>query len=58
MIIEGIKYNKETDSFDFIWKEDTPEDLIDLKLQKYNKLLSKKDGNKIYYAYKFNKNQL
>lgn len=55
MIIEGIKYNKDTDSFDFSWKEDSPEDLINLKLQRHNKLLSKKDGNKIYYAYKFNK---
>jgi phosphoribosylpyrophosphate synthetase len=57
MIIEGIRYNKETDSFDFIWKEDVHGDLIDLKLQKYNKLLSKKDGNKVYYSYKFNKDQ-
>jgi hypothetical protein len=57
MIIEGIRYNKETDFFDFIWKEDVPGDLIDLKLQKYNKLLSKKDGNKVYYSYKFNKDQ-
>lgn len=57
MIIEGIRYNKETDSFDFVWKEDVPGDLIDLKLQKYNKLLSKKDGNKVYYSYKFNKDQ-
>lgn len=55
MIIEGIKYNSDTDSFDFDWKVDNPEDLIYLKLQRYNKLLSKKDGNKVYYAYKFNK---
>jgi len=57
MIIEGIRYNNETESFDFIWNEDAPEDLIDLKLQKHNKLLSKKDGNKVYYSYKFNKNK-
>lgn len=55
MIIEGVKYNRESESFDFMWKEDSPEDLINLKLQKYNKILSKKDGNKVYYAYKLNK---
>lgn len=55
MIIEGIKYNSNTDSFDFDWTSDDPGDLIQLKLQRYNKLLSKKDGNKVYYAYKFNK---
>lgn len=53
-LIEGVKYNKESDHFDFIWTQDSPEDLINLKLQKYNKLLSTKDGNSIYYAYKFN----
>jgi phosphoribosylpyrophosphate synthetase len=55
MLIEGVRYNKDTDSFDFVWKQDAPGDLIDLKLQRYNKLLSTKDGNKVYYAYKFNK---
>jgi phosphoribosylpyrophosphate synthetase len=55
MIIEGVKYNKQSDTFDFIWKEDAPDDLINLKLQKYNRVLSKKDGNKVYYAYKLNK---
>jgi hypoxanthine phosphoribosyltransferase len=57
ILIEGIKYNNDTDQFDFIWTKDAPSDLIDLKLQKYNKVLSTKNGNKVYYAYKFNKVQ-
>jgi hypoxanthine phosphoribosyltransferase len=57
ILIEGIKYNNDTDQFDFIWTKDTPSDLIDLKLQKHNKVLSTKNGNKVYYAYKFNKVQ-
>ena len=57
MLIEGIRYNSETDSFDFVWNEDLPGDLVDLKLQRYNRLLSTKDGNKVYYAYKFNKTE-
>lgn len=55
MIIEGVRYNKGSDSFDFMWKEDAPGDLMNLKLQKHNRMLSKKDGNKVYYAYKLNK---
>jgi phosphoribosylpyrophosphate synthetase len=55
LLIEGIKYNEQTDHFDFDWKQDTPQDLIDLKLQKFNKYTSTKQGFDIYYAYKFNK---
>ena len=57
ILIEGIRYNSETEQFDFIWTNDAPSDLIDLKLQNYNKVLSTKKGNNIYYAYKFNKVQ-
>jgi hypothetical protein len=55
-IIEGISFNQETNSFDFNWKEDLPGDLIDLKLQTYNRYVSSKQGFNLYYAYKFNKN--
>jgi phosphoribosylpyrophosphate synthetase len=55
LLIEGIKYNKSTDEFDFDWKADTPKDLINLKLQTYNKFISSKQGFNLYYAYKFNK---
>lgn len=51
-LIEGIRYNKESDKFEFVWNEDAPGDLVNLKLQRYNKLLSTKGGDKVYYAYK------
>jgi hypothetical protein len=56
LLIEGISFNQETDSFDFNWKNDSPSDLIGLKLQKYNEYISSKQGFNLYYAYKFNKN--
>ena len=37
LIIEGINFNQETDNFDFNWKYDSPEDIMGLKLQRYNK---------------------
>lgn len=55
LLIEGIKYNKESDHFDFDWKQDTSQDLINLKLQTFNKYTSTKHGFDLYYAYKFNK---
>ncbi len=56
IIIEGVNFNQETDGFDFNWKNDSPDDLMGLKLQKYNKYVSSKQGFNLYYAYKFNKN--
>jgi hypothetical protein len=56
LIIEGINFNQETDNFDFNWKDDSPEDIMGLKLQRYNKYVSSKQGFNLYYAYKFNKN--
>ena len=55
LLIEGIKYNEQTEHFDFDWKQDTPQDLINIKLQKFNKYTSTKQGFDVYYAYKFNK---
>jgi alpha-N-acetylglucosamine transferase len=56
LISEGISYNEDRDEFDFNWREDLPKDLINLKLQRYNRYLSLKKGTKLYYAYRFNKN--
>jgi len=56
LLIEGIKFNQTTNEFDFNWKQDTPEDLVNLKLQGYNKFTSIKKGFNLYYSYKFNKN--
>lgn len=56
LLIEGIKYNEQTNHFDFDWDHDTPQDLIGLKLQRFNKFTSIKQGFDLYYAYKFNKN--
>lgn len=53
-LIEGIVYNQKSDHFDFIWTQDSPKDIINLKIQRYNKKFSIKDGNSVYYAYKFN----
>ena len=50
LLIEGINFNQETDSFDFNWKDDSPNDLMGLKLQKYNKYISSKQGFNLYYA--------
>ena len=55
LLIEGITYNREQDTFDFNWINDTSEDLLNLKLQKFNKYASIKGGFELYYAYKFNK---
>jgi hypothetical protein len=55
LLIEGITYNQSTDEFDFNWKADTPEDLVHLKLQTFNRVISTKQGFGLYYAYKFNK---
>lgn len=52
---EGISYNSEQDTFDFNWHKDAPDDLINLKLQRYNRYLSLKNSIQLYYAYKFNK---
>ena len=52
LLIEGINFNQETDSFDFNWKDDSPNDLMGLKLQKYNKYISSKQGFNLYFAYK------
>ena len=52
-IIEGISFNQETNSFDFNWKEDSIGDLINLKLQTYNKYISSKQVFNLYYDYKF-----
>jgi phosphoribosylpyrophosphate synthetase len=57
LLIEGIRYNTESDSFDFDWSKDAPGDLMDLKLKSYNKIFSTKAGNKVYYAYKINKDK-
>jgi hypothetical protein len=54
LYIEGIRYNKETDSFDFDWSKDAPDEFINLKLQPYNKKLSSKNNVDVYYAYKLN----
>jgi phosphoribosylpyrophosphate synthetase len=54
LYIEGVRYNKESDSFEFDWSKDAPEDLLNLKLQSYNKKLSSKNNVDIYYAYKLN----
>jgi hypothetical protein len=56
LLVEGIKYNQSTNEFDFDWKQDTPDDLVNLKLQGYNKFTSIKKGFNLYYSYKFNKN--
>ena len=54
LILEGISYNEETKTFDFDWKSDKVGDLVNLKLQTYNKVKSVKRGVQLYYAYKFN----
>jgi len=54
LYIEGTRYNKEIDSFEFDWSKDAPDDLLNLKLQLYNKKLSSKNNVDVYYAYKLN----
>lgn len=55
LISEGISYNEANDEFEFNWHHDLPNDLINLKLQRYNHYLSLKKGIHLYYAYRFNK---
>jgi len=52
MILEGIRYEDNEIIFDF--SEDNPDDIIPLKLQKYNKKFVSMNNIPTYYAYRIN----
>ena len=52
-ILEGISY--ENNDFIFNFNNDKSTDIVNLKFQSYNKLFSTKNGEKVFYAYKINK---